>query len=64
MSSLGREIYCRNICKLSLCLLLKELIEILMPPLIEKWNVLADDNKDLFPLLEVPILYYTCAWSA
>ena len=25
----------------------------LMPPLIEKWNVLKDEDKDLFPLLEV-----------
>lgn len=24
-----------------------------MPPLIEKWNFLKDDDKDLFPLLEV-----------
>lgn len=24
----------------------------LMPPLFEKWNVLRDDEKDLFPLLE------------
>lgn len=23
-----------------------------MPPLIEKWNLLKDDDKDLFPLLE------------
>uniref|UniRef100_A0A1B0BAA9 Importin N-terminal domain-containing protein n=1 Tax=Glossina palpalis gambiensis TaxID=67801 RepID=A0A1B0BAA9_9MUSC len=27
-------------------------IDILMPPLIEKWNLLKDDDKDLFPLLE------------
>lgn len=27
-------------------------INILMPPLIEKWNLLKDDDKDLFPLLE------------
>jgi len=27
-------------------------IELLMPPLIERWNVLKDDDKDLFPLLE------------
>ncbi|KAM7287550.1 transportin-1 [Ixodes scapularis] len=27
-------------------------INLLMPPLIEKWNVLKDDDKDLFPLLE------------
>lgn len=25
----------------------------LMPPLIEKWNALQDEDKDLFPLLEV-----------
>ena len=25
----------------------------LMPPLIDKWNVLKDEDKDLFPLLEV-----------
>ena len=25
----------------------------LMPPLIEKWNALKDEDKDLFPLLEV-----------
>lgn len=29
-----------------------EYINILMPPLIEKWNLLRDDDKDLFPLLE------------
>lgn len=28
-------------------------INLLMPPLIEKWNVLQDEDKDLFPLLEV-----------
>ena len=27
-------------------------INMLMPPLIEKWNVLKDEDKDLFPLLE------------
>lgn len=27
-------------------------IAILMPPLIEKWNALTDDNMELFPLLE------------
>ncbi len=26
-----------------------------MPPLIEKWNILKDTDKDLFPLLEVNI---------
>jgi hypothetical protein len=25
----------------------------LMPPLIQKWNELKDEDKDLFPLLEV-----------
>ncbi|KAJ6625440.1 Transportin-1 [Pseudolycoriella hygida] len=29
-----------------------EYIDILMPPLIQKWNMLKDDDKDLFPLLE------------
>ena len=29
-----------------------EYIELLMPPLIEKWNILKDEDKDLFPLLE------------
>ncbi|CAF1280741.1 unnamed protein product [Adineta steineri] len=27
-------------------------IQLLMPPLIERWNVLRNDDKDLFPLLE------------
>ncbi|KAG4304337.1 hypothetical protein PORY_002312 [Pneumocystis oryctolagi] len=30
----------------------KEYIDILMPPLIEKWSSLSDDDRDLFPLLE------------
>ncbi|KAJ3054631.1 Transportin-1 [Rhizophlyctis rosea] len=29
-----------------------EHIELLMPPLIKKWNELPDDSKDIFPLLE------------
>lgn len=29
------------------------LIEILMPPLIAKWNALEDDDEDIIPLLEV-----------
>ncbi|XP_064626357.1 transportin-1-like isoform X2 [Lineus longissimus] len=29
-----------------------EYISMLMPPLIRKWNVLKDEDKDLFPLLE------------
>lgn len=28
------------------------LIQILMPPLINKWNILTDEDRDLFPLLE------------
>ncbi|XP_043231916.1 transportin-1-like [Amphibalanus amphitrite] len=30
----------------------QEYIDLLMPPLIVKWNVLKDEDKDLFPLLE------------
>ncbi|KAJ1985351.1 hypothetical protein H4R34_000005 [Dimargaris verticillata] len=29
-----------------------EFIELLLPPLIQKWHVLRDDDRDLFPLLE------------
>lgn len=36
---------------MSVCL--QEYIELLMPPLIAKWNALKDEDKDLFPLLEV-----------
>lgn len=28
----------------------------LMPPLIQKWNQLKDEDKDLFPLLEVSFI--------
>lgn len=31
----------------------QEYIQKLMPPLIQKWNELKDEDKDLFPLLEV-----------
>lgn len=34
-------------------LLFQEYIQKLMPPLIAKWNELKDEDKDLFPLLEV-----------
>jgi len=34
----------------------QEYINLLMPPLIQKWNLLKDDDKDLFPLLEVGYL--------
>lgn len=33
--------------------LIKEYVNMLMPPLIQKWNILKDEDKDLFPLLEV-----------
>lgn len=33
--------------------LFQEYIQKLMPPLIAKWNELKDEDKDLFPLLEV-----------
>jgi len=29
-----------------------ELIQILMPPLMQKWNTLSDDDRNIFPLLE------------
>lgn len=35
-----------------------EYIHLLMPPLIQKWNALKDEDKDLFPLLEVCIHIY------
>lgn len=35
----------------------QEYINLLMPPLITKWNVLKDEDKDLFPLLEVSYGY-------
>lgn len=34
----------------------QEYIQMLMPPLIQKWNQLKDEDKDLFPLLEVSLL--------
>ena len=37
---------------MNVCLCLQEYINMLMPPLIQKWNVLKDEDKDLFPLLE------------
>jgi transportin-1 len=33
-------------------------INLLMPPLIQKWNILKDEDKDLFPLLEVSFWQY------
>lgn len=37
----------------SLLVASQEYIQKLMPPLIAKWNELKDEDKDLFPLLEV-----------
>uniref|UniRef100_A0A803Y635 Transportin-1 n=1 Tax=Meleagris gallopavo TaxID=9103 RepID=A0A803Y635_MELGA len=34
-----------------------EYIQMLMPPLIHKWNMLKDEDKDLFPLLEVKLCF-------
>lgn len=42
-----------NIFDDDLHLFIQEYIELLMPPLIQKWNALKDEDKDLFPLLEV-----------
>jgi transportin-1 len=46
------------------------LLEKLMPPLIDQWSNLADDNFDLFPLFEVvsflklvSFLSFYCSWS-
>ena len=32
-----------------------ELIEVLMPPLLNRWNQIPDDDNGIFPLLEVNI---------
>lgn len=39
-------------CGVRAFVLLQDYIQLLMPPLIEKWNTLKDEDKDLFPLLE------------
>lgn len=31
----------------------QQFIDLIMPPLIRKWQAISDDNTDLFPLLEV-----------
>lgn len=36
----------------------QEYIQMLMPPLIQKWNQLKDEDKDLFPLLEVSFVIH------
>lgn len=33
-------------------------VEILMPPLTNKWSKLKDDDENLIPLLEVQIIFY------
>lgn len=38
----------------------QEYIQMLMPPLIQKWNMLKDEDKDLFPLLEVNVKIWIC----
>ena len=38
---------------------LQEYVNLLMPPLIQKWNQLKDEDKDLFPLLEVTAMLHT-----
>ena len=43
--------------EVSLFLLPQRYIDSLMPPLMEKWDALKDEDKDLFPLLEV------CVWT-
>ena len=42
------------------CVVLQEYINLLMPPLIQKWNQLKDTDKDLFPLLEVGTRIIQC----
>ena len=42
---------------------LQDYIELLMPSLIQKWNTLKDDDKDLFPLLEVYMLVHDPPWT-
>lgn len=31
----------------------KEVLDVLMPPLVERWGRLSNDDEDLIPLLEV-----------
>ncbi len=35
-----------------------ELIEVLMPPLVSRWNQISDDDNGIFPLLEVRLTMY------
>jgi transportin-1 len=34
----------------------EQYLAVLMPPLVQKWESLTDDDKDLFPLLEVRLI--------
>ncbi len=47
------NVHMYDYCTCVLCV--QEYIQMLMPPLIQKWNQLKDEDKDLFPLLEVVI---------
>ena len=40
----------------------QDYVNMLMPPLIDKWNYLKDEDKDLFPLLEVRYLNFYKLW--
>ena len=40
----------------------QDYIQLLMPPLIQKWNALKDEDKDLFPLLEVSGYSCVCVY--
>jgi transportin-1 len=35
----------------------KEVLDVLMPPLVERWGRLSNDDEDLIPLLEVCLCY-------
>ena len=48
-----RQIWSQKVVVMYICLLVQEFVNLLMPPLIQKWNQLKDEDKDLFPLLEV-----------
>ena len=43
-----------------------EFIAILMPPLIHKWNLLKDEDRDLFPLLEClsRLVFTVCSFNS
>lgn len=37
-------------------------VEIIMPPLIQRYSMVADDDRDIFNLLEVSLCYYMGVW--